>query len=253
MFRALTLLGLLGAAVGIFFGAKGALTAKNAVDSVNRKGGDEQSMFHAASLDKGLDEVRAKVGADGRLLALNVYPGYLAVDASTGSEDKARSFRVQEDGKVDELPVTLTGPGRLKDNVFPLAKVDSAVVERLAGQAAAKEHAGLDDVSHVVLMIAPDSGKPSINVYFKNSRYWRAALDGSGLSSPDVEARKAMDGVEKTLDGLDAKPAASAPATSAPATSAPAASAPATSGAGDLTACIQAAGANVAKVTACTR
>ncbi|HWI73164.1 MAG TPA: hypothetical protein VNT55_14510 [Baekduia sp.] len=236
MFRALTFLGLLGAAVGIFFGAKGALTAKNAVDSVNRKGGDAQSMFHAASLDKGLDKVRAKVGADGRLLQLNIYPGYLVVDASSGSEDKGRSFRIQEDGKVDELPVTLTGPGKLSDNVFPLAKVSTAVVEKLAGQAAAKEHTSLDDVSHVIVMIEPDSGKPGINVYLKNSRYWRAALDGSGLSNPTAQARKAMDGVEKTLDGLDAT------GTSKPASSAD-----------DLAACVSAAGIDAAKVAACTK
>jgi hypothetical protein len=243
MFRALTVLGLLGAAVGIFFGAKGALTAKNAVDSVNRKGGDEKSLFHAAPLDKGLNKVRAKVGADGQLLQLNIYPGYLQVDASTGSEDKARSFRIQEDGKVDELPVTLTGPGKLADNVFPLAKVDSGVVEKLAGQAAAKEHAGLDDVSHVVVMIAPDSGTPSINVYLKNSRYWRAALDGTGLSNPTIQAREAMDGVEKTLDGLDA--------TTTSRSAKPSASA--VPSADDLASCIQAAGANAAKISACTK
>jgi hypothetical protein len=240
MFRALTFLGLLGAAVGIFFGAKGALTAKHAVDSVNRKGSDQKSLFHARALDSGLDKVRAKVGADGRLLQLNIYPGYLVVDASTGSEDKGRSFRIQEDGKVDELPVTLTGPGKLSDNVFPLAKVDTAVVEKLAGQAAAKEHAGLDDVSHVIVMIEPDSGRPGINVYLKSSRYWRAALDGSGLSNPDIEGRKALDGVEKTLDGLDATTAAKPAAAAAPSVD-------------DLAACIRAAGVDAARVSACTK
>jgi hypothetical protein len=237
MFRVLTILGLLGAAVGIFFGAKGALTAKHAVDSVNRKGSDQKSLFHAAALDKGLDKVRAKVGADGRLLHLNIYPGYLQVDASTGSEDEARSFRIQEDGKVDELPVTLTGPGKLSDNVFPLAKVDTAVVEKLAGQAAAKEHAGLDDVSHVIVMIEPDSGRPGINVYLKSSRYWRAALDGSGLSNPDIEGRKALDGVEKTLDGLDATTTSRSAVPSAD----------------DLASCIRAAGVDAAKVSVCTK
>jgi hypothetical protein len=241
MFRVLTVLGLLGAAVGIFFGAKGALTAKHATDSVNRKGGDSKSLFHAAALDKGLDKVRAKVGDDGRLLQLTIYPGYLAVDASSGSEDKGRSFRIQEDGRVDELPVTLTGPGKLADNVFPLAKVDSGVVEKLAGQAAAKEHLGLDDVTHVIVMIEPDSGKPGINVYLDNSRFWRAGLDGSGLSNPDIEGRKALDGVQKTLDGLDAtstaKPGGSTKPSATP----------------DLATCIQAAGADAAKLAACTK
>jgi hypothetical protein len=237
MFRSLTVLGLVGAAVGLFFGVKGAVTAKHASDSVNRQGGDAKSQFHAGRLDRSLDKIRAEVGADGQLLSLNVYPGYVQADASTGSEDKGRSFRIQEDGRVDELPVTLTGPGRLKDNVFPIDAVDTKVVEKLAGQAAAKEHLGLDDVSHVVVTIQPDSGKPGIAVYLKNQRFWRAALDGTGLSNPDAQARKAMDGVQQTLDGLDNSAAPSS------------AAAPKT----DLSSCLTAAGTNAAKITACTK
>lgn len=236
-FRALFVLGIVGALVGVFFGAKGALTAKHAVDSVNRKGGDAKSMFHAGRLDSGLDKVRAKVGADGQLLSLNVYPGYLAVEASTGSEDKARSFRIQEDGKVDELPVTLTGPGKLADNVLPLDKVDAKVVERLARQTAAKEHLTLDDVTHIIVTIQPDSGKPGISVYTNNSRYWRAALDGSGLSNPDQQARKTLADVEQSVGGADPAPAVKAPA----------------AGAVDLQSCIASAGTNATKIAACTR
>ena len=244
MYRSLFLLGLLGAAVGIFFGAKGLVTAKHATDAVNRKGGDAKSQFHAGRLDKSLDKVRAEVGADGQLLSLNIYPGYVQADASIGSEDKARSFRIQEDGRVDELPVTLTGPGRLADNVFPMEKLDTKVVEKLANQAAAKEHLGLDDVTHISIRIQPDSGKAGISVFLSNQRFWRAALDGTGLSSPEKDARAVMDGVEKTLDGLDATTAPT-PAPAAPKTSTPKAS--------DLTACITAAGTNAAKVAACTK
>lgn len=245
MFRSLTVLGLLGAAVGLFFGVKGAVTAKHASDSVNRKGGDAKSQFHADRLTKSLDKVRAEVGADGQLLSLNIYPGYIQADASTGSEDKGRSFRIQEDGRVDELPVTLTGPGMVKDNVFAIDKVDTKVVEKLAGEAAAKEHLGLDDVSHIVVTIQPDSGKPGIAVYLDNQRFWRAALDGSGLSSPDADARKAMAGVQKTLDGLDNSADAGASPKPAPA----AAAAPKA----NLQACLAAAGTDAAKLTACTK
>jgi hypothetical protein len=242
-FRALFVLGIVGALVGVFFGVKGAVTAKHAVDSVNRKGGDGDSLFHAARLDGSLNKIRAKVGADGQLLQLNIYPGYIAVDASTGSEDKARSFRIQEDGKVDELPVSLTGPGKLADNVFPLAKVDPKAIEKVANATAAKEHLTLDDVTHVIVLIQPDSGKPGISAYTTNSRFWRAELDGSGLSNPTQQARKALDGVEKTLSGTDAvtpAPAAKAPATGAPASAV------------DLQTCIQSAGTNATKIAACT-
>jgi hypothetical protein len=235
MFRALTFLGLLGAAVGIFFGAKGALTAKDAVDSVNAKGGDSSSMFHAENLDKGLGKVRAKVGADGQLLQLNVYPGYIVVDASSGSEDKGRSFRVQQNGKVQELPVTLTGPGRLKDNVFPISKLSSDTVEKLANETAAKEHTDLDGITHIVAMIDPVSGNPTINVYASNSRYWHAGLDGKNLANVDQDARKTLDDVNKTVAAATSKTSAAADS------------------AGDLSACVAAAGVDAAKVAACTK
>src|SRR6185436_1199721 len=107
-------------------------------------------------------------------------------------------------------------PGKLADNVFPLAKVDPKAIEKVANETAAKEHLTLNDVTHVIVSIQADSGKPGIAAYTNNSRFWRAALDGSGLSNPDKDARKALDGVEKTLSGTDAvtpKPAAPSSAT----------------------------------------
>jgi len=243
MFRSLTILGLIGAAVGLFFGAKGLMTAKNATDSVNRKGGDAKSQFHADRLTKSLDKVRAEVGADGKLLQLNIYPGYVVADAATGSEDKGRSFRIQENGRVDELPVTLTGPGKLQDNVFPIEDVDTKVVEKLANDASAKEHLGLNDVSHIIVSIQPDSGKPGVSVYLSNQRFWRAALDGSGLSNPDQQARAAVDNAEKAVEGLES----SAPKTVAPSAGT---AAPKTT---DLASCLTAAGTDTAKITACTK
>lgn len=235
MFRALTVLGLLGAAVGIFFGAKGALTGKNALDSANAKGADKSSMFHAGNLDKGLGKVLAKVGDDGQLLQLNVYPGYIVVDASSGSEDKGRSFRVQQDGRVDELPVTLTGPGSVKDNVFPIAKLNSDTVEKLANETAAKEHTDLNGITHIIAMIDPISGDPTINVYAADSRYWHAGLDGKHLASVGQDAKKTLDDVNKTVDAATKQADA------------------ASSGADDLAACVTAAGADAAKLAACTK
>lgn len=229
--RPLFILGLLGAAVGLFFGVRGMLVAHEAVSEVNRKGGDTESLFRADRLETALDKVRANVGADGKLLQLNIYPGYLEVDASTGSEDQGRAFKVQGNGHVVDRPLTLTGPGRLKDNTFDLSTLDGKTVERLAGAVAAKEHATLDDVSHIIAMIQPDTGEPGWNVYLKNSRYWRAALDGSALSNPDQDARKALDNADKVLDN---------------------ATGDATKSSGDLAACVQAAGGDVAKIQACS-
>ena len=236
--RILLILGLIGAAVGVFFGAKGALIAHEAVSEVNRKGGDADSLFRADRLAGALDKVRAEVGADGKLLELTIYPGYMMVEASTGSEDSGRSFKVQGNGEVvAERPLTLTGPGRLADNVFPLAKLDAAAIERVARAAAAKEHATLDDLSHIIATVQPDSGRAGLNVYLRNSRYWRAALDGSGLSNPTADARAAID------DAGDAVAAGQASGRAA---------AKATNRAGDLAACVQAACTDVAKLQACS-
>jgi hypothetical protein len=234
-FRSLTILGLIGAAVGIFFGAKGLVTAKHATDSVNRKGGDEQSLFHAGNLDKAMDKVRAKVGDDGKLLELTVYPGYMVVEASSGSEDKGRTFRIQEDGNVKELPLTLTGPGLLKDNVFPISSIKSSTVEKLANQAAAKEHLDLNGVTHIIAQIDPVSGKPGLAVYLNDSRYWRASLNGEGLSSPDKDAKKAIANAQKAASSASKQVSAAA------------------SSANNLQQCLSAAGTDAAKIQACTK
>jgi hypothetical protein len=236
-FRALTLLGIIGALVGVYFGVSGIATAKHAQDSVNRKGADSKSMFHAARLEAGLDKVRAKVGNDGQLLSLDVFPGYLVVDAAAGSENKGRSFRIQEDGKVQELPVNLVGPGKLKDNVFPIDKVDPKVVEKVAVETADREHVGgLNGVTHINIgLLASSGGDAGIAVYTNNDNFWRASLDGSGLSNPSQQARVALDGAEKTANAVESQTAA------------------ASSSAGDLSACITAAGTDAAKVAACTK
>ena len=236
--RLLTMLGLIGAVVGIFFGVKGALTAHDAVQSVNRKGGDDQSLFHAARLDSVLDKVRDQVGADGKLLKLTVYPGYVMAEASTGSEDEGKAFRVQENGKVTKYPLTLTGPGRLADNVFDFSKIDAKTVERLTNQVAAKEHATLDDVGYVVATIQADSGKPGMNVFLKNSKHWRAALDGSGLSNPDQDARKALDNAAAAVENATSATKAAAKSAAKPAD--------------DLAACVQEAAGDVEKLQACS-
>jgi hypothetical protein len=236
-FRALTLLGVVGALVGVYFGVNGIRTAKHAEDSVNRKGADSKSMFHAARLEAGLDKVRARVGNDGQLLSLDVFPGYLVVDAASGSETKGRSFRVQEDGKVQELPVNLVGPGKLKDNEFPIDKVDPKVVEKLAVQTAAKEHVGgLDGVTHINVGILPgNGGDAGIAVYTNNDNFWRAALDGSGLSNPAQQAKATLDGAERTAASVQAQTSAAA------------------SGASSIATCITSAGTDAAKIAACTK
>jgi hypothetical protein len=230
--RLLLLLGLIGAAVGLVIGVRGMITAHEAVKSVNRKGGDAESLFRADRLDSALDKVRAKVGSDGKLLELNVYPGYLMVEAGAGSHGDASAFRVQGNGHVTKVPAMPIGGAMLGGDAIELSKLEGKTVEGLAKAVAGKEHATLDDVTHIIATIQPGSGKPGWNVYLNNSKYWRAALDGSALSNPAED-------VGKTLNAASAVNAAAKPASGA------------ATGADDLAVCMQAAGTDIAKIQAC--
>jgi hypothetical protein len=248
----LLVLGLVGAVVGVYFGINGALTTREAVDEVNRKGGDEASLFRAANLAPVLENVRAEVGADGELLELAIYPGYAMVEASTGSEEQGRAFKVQSDGDIVEpRGLNLIGPGKLADNVFPLAKLDARAIEKLANAAAAKDHRTLDEVTHIMAMVQPDSGKPGLNVYLSNSQYWRAGLDGSGLSNPSDSARAAMANAQNTVDVANATTKAIDDAAARSAADADKAAGKAAKDADDLAACVQAAGTDAEKLAAC--
>jgi hypothetical protein len=232
-FRFGLILALVGVVVGGYAAVKGFSTANNAVNESNAKGGDSDSMFHANRLDDALSKVSGKTNGDA--LQVAIYPGYVVVDGSTGNEDKGRSFRVGHNLNVKELPLSLTGPGRLKDNVFKLADLKGATVQKIAEETAAKEHVNLDAVTHILAWIAPNTGKPTINVYTTTGKYWLANLDGSGFSNPDQQARKAIDNASKAVD------------------SATKAADSAASGAQSMAACLQAAGTDVSKIQACSK
>jgi hypothetical protein len=85
------------------------------------------------------------------------------------------------------FPVRLIGPGRLADNVFPLARVRPATVERLATGAARTFGGTLDDVQAMTLELDLTSGRPqwSANVLRgQDGRLYLADLDGRRLRQP---------------------------------------------------------------------
>jgi hypothetical protein len=232
--RLLLVLGLIGAAVGLFLGVRGMITAHEAVDSVNRKGADAESLFHADRLDSALEKVRANVGPDGKLRELTVYPGYLMVQASAGSDGDARTFRVQGNGAVTKAPAMPTAAGLLGGKAIALSQVKGKTVEALAKAVAGKEDGTLDDITHIITMSEPGSGEPGWSVYLNNSKYWRAALDGSALSNPAADTAK-------KVRAATAGNAATAPAAGA------------ATGADDLASCMQAAGTSIEKIQACAK
>ena len=224
--RILAGLGVIGAVVGMFFAVQGALKAHNAVQSVKRDGGDADSLFRADKFDSALDKVRARVGEDGKLLGLNVYPGYMMAEATDGSE--GRAFRVQFNGHVAKVP--FASAGALGDAAIPLSRLDGKTVQKVAEAVAGKGGGTLDDISHIILTKQPATGKAGWSVYLGDSKHWLASLDGSDVSNP-ADAALATAAKAQTA----AEPAAGV-----------------ASSADDLAACVQRAGTDIAKIQACS-
>ncbi|MBJ7330781.1 MAG: hypothetical protein JHC95_12850 [Solirubrobacteraceae bacterium] len=226
-------------------------TARDSLDEATASAADESSLLRASNLSDALATVKEK--GDGRTdaLAITIYPGYITAEVSKGSEKDADGFKINQDGDVQDFPVSLTGPGKLSDNVFPLADIDPKVLDQvIAG--AIKKDAGLklDDVTHAIVGIDPISGKADWKVYFNGASYYTANLDGSDLrkggtpsadaATPDVAPASVVtpsstDDVQKAAD------AATKQADTA------------MQNAKSVTDCLQKAAGNVAAVQACTQ
>jgi hypothetical protein len=78
-----------------------------------------------------------------RALSLRVYSDRLLLQVQA-REDPARvdQYRVKEGEVLGPIPVKLTGPGDLKDNLFPLQYADLKVIPRMVRHA--ERRAGLD-------------------------------------------------------------------------------------------------------------
>lgn len=71
-----------------------------------------------------------------RALSLRIYPDRLLLQVqSTTEPSRVEQFRVKDGQVMGPIAVTLTGPGELKDNLFPLQYADLAVIPRLVADA----------------------------------------------------------------------------------------------------------------------
>ena len=174
---------------------------KNQADQLTKKGDAEDSLLRANNLNKALGTLTGKVGSDAEAIEVDVYPGYLAADISTGSEDEGKRYRVAgPDGDAEEAKLQLTGPGKLADNVFPLSDVSADTVADTANAAAEKAGKTLADVTYVTIRVGVTSGKPEINVYLGGGDFYSAGIDGSGLKDVTGEAKDALSDAQKTAD-----------------------------------------------------
>jgi hypothetical protein len=79
-----------------------------------------------------------------RALSLRVYSDRLLLQVQAREEPtRVDQYRVKDGEVIGPIPVKLTGPGDLKDNLFPLQYADLKVIPKLVRQA--ERRAGLGD------------------------------------------------------------------------------------------------------------
>jgi len=213
--------------------------ADDALEEASAKASDEGSLLRGAALADALATLKDETDGAKDALRITVYPTYLSAEVSTGSEDEAKGYKVQKDGDVQPFGVTLTGPGKLADNVFPIADIDPKALDAVVAAAAEQDPSlGLDDVTHAIAGIDSISGKADWKVYFGGSTYYTANLDGTDVRKGGAPATTTA--VPDAGDVEDAVEDASEQADEA------------VSDAQEVTDCIAKAAGDVAAIQACT-
>lgn len=165
---------------------------KEATGAAATAGGDEDSLIRTANFARALDVLRAKVGADAEVLDLRLEPATATWQVRDG--DEAVGYKLLAGSSdLSSFGVDLIGPGKIQDNVFPLAKISPSVPERLVDAAKARNPTlTLDDVNFLTLELDPVTGKPEWNLNAGGGLYV-ADLDGSDLRQPGDEGRRVAD------------------------------------------------------------
>jgi hypothetical protein len=113
-----------------------AATQTQQIAQAMKPSGDQLS--HAAFAEA-VAAIRSKLGPDAELLGVAVTPAGGNVKYRTGDHAAGFEWGTGHQG-LDPVEVTLIGPGKLSDNVFPIAKLRPDATARLA--AAVKADAG---------------------------------------------------------------------------------------------------------------
>ena len=137
----------------------------------------------AASFGAVVAQIREQVGADGELLDLTVSKqGGGNVKYRTGDRAAGFQWGPGRDG-LEPVKITLIGPGKLADNVFPISKLDPDATTELA--AAVKDKAGAGfDIQTMTLGLNPATGAVQWTVTGEGdgrSTVFHARSDASGL------------------------------------------------------------------------
>jgi hypothetical protein len=162
----------------------------------------EDSLVRAANFEKAIDAVRGKTGARSEVLELRLEPGEARFQVRDG--DGAKGWTYTSGGHLGDFGVRLIGPGRIEDNVFPIAQLKAGTPERIvAGIHARAPQYDLADVQFMTLDMDPAGGGFVWRVNIGapgQGRLYLADLDGGNIRSPgDVPA--ASGGAATTTPG----------------------------------------------------
>jgi hypothetical protein len=179
---------------GVSKAVKNVGDAKEGIEQASGKSsgsGGEDSLVRTANFKQAIDAVRGKTGARGELLELRLEPREARFQVRDG--DGAKGWTYTSGGDLSDFGVRLIGPGRIEDNVFPIAQLKAGTPERIVDGIHAKApQYDLADVQFMTLDMDPAGGgfvwRVNIGVPGQG-RLYLADLDGGNIRSPgDVPA-----------------------------------------------------------------
>ena len=212
--------------------------AGGAVKSVEQAGrgsgtsaADGSSLIRAKNLAKAIAAVSRK---SGEVLELRLEPATAKFQVRRGNSGSAQGWAYTSGGDLSSFGVKLIGPGRIQDNVFPIAQLKATTPEKIVAAIHARNASlSLKDVQFMTLDLDAGTGKFmwSVNIGTPGSgSLYQANLNGGNVRLPGEAASGTATPSTTPSTAQDAVAKAQRQAT-----------------------CIQNAGGDVAKIQACTK
>jgi hypothetical protein len=217
-----------GGAVNGISQATGGSSGTNAADG--------SSLIRAKNFAKAI----AAVGSEsGQVLEVRLEPATAKFQVRRGQSGSAQGFAYTSGGSLNSFGVKLIGPGRIQDNVFPIAQLKATTPEKIVASIHARNASfSLKDVQFMLLELDAGTGKFvwSVNIGTPGSgSLYQADLNGANVALPGEAASRAATSGAGT------------------ASSVPSNTQDAVAKAQALSKCIQKAAGDVAKIQACTK
>ena len=197
---------------------------------------DGSSLIRAKNLARAIAAVSRK---SGEVLELRLEPATAKFQVRRGGSGSAQGWAYTSGGDLSSFGVKLIGPGRIQDNVFPIAQLKATTPEKIVAAIHARNASlSLKDVQFMTLDLDAGTGKFmwSVNIGTPGSgSLYQANLNGGNVGLPGEAASRA------------------ASSGSVKASTTPSNAQDAVTKAQREAKCIQNAGGDVAKIQACTK